>query len=92
MVARTPGSPGVATVCATIEQARHHGIANTQVDPRSGTRTIAGVAPDGTRAVVVRSARSSRAIPVRRGEFVLRDSALEPPDEFVLRRRRSVVP
>lgn len=85
IVARAAEASSVGTVCATIQQALRHGIANTQINPRSRRRTIVGVAPDGTRTVVVHSAKSSTSVPVRNGKFELRDGTEEPPDEFVLR-------
>jgi hypothetical protein len=85
IVATTPGSPAVGTVCASIGQALRHGIANTSLDPDSGRRTIVGVAPKGTRAVLVRSGPSTTSVHVRDGSFVLRDSVASPPDRLTLR-------
>lgn len=85
VVARTPESPAVGAVCATVDQALHHGIASTSLDPISGRRVIVGVVPIGTRAVLVRSGATTSSVRVVRGHFILRDSAAVPPDELTLR-------
>jgi hypothetical protein len=36
IVATTPRSPAVGTVCATADQALRHGVANAAIDPASG--------------------------------------------------------
>jgi hypothetical protein len=84
VVATNPDSPAVGTVCATIHQALHHGVANTSLDPSSGKRIIVGVAPDGTRAVRIHSGISTTSARVRHGPFVLRDSVSAPPDLMTL--------
>lgn len=86
IVATSPGSLAVGTVCASAGQALRHGIANTSVDPASGRRVIVGVAPSGTRTVLVRTGASTASARVRRhGSFVLRDTASAPPDALTLR-------
>jgi hypothetical protein len=85
IVATTPKSPSVGTVCASINQALRHGIANTSLDPISGRRIIVGVVPKGTRTVLVRSGTSTTSVRVRHGRFVLRDSISSPPDQLTLR-------
>ena len=85
IVATTPRSPAIGTVCARVDQALRHGIANTSLDPVSGRRTIVGVAPDGTRTVLVRSGTWTTSVHVRHGNFVLRDSVSLPPDRLTLR-------
>jgi hypothetical protein len=85
MVATSPGTPVIGTVCATVAQALRHGIANTSLDRATGRRTIVGVVPDGTRSVVVKSRGSSEPVPVRDDQFVLRDRVDEPPNLVVLR-------
>lgn len=85
IVATVPDSPAIGTVCATVDQALHHGVANTSLDPNSGRRIIVGVAPDGTHAVLVRSGISATSVRVRHGSFVLRDRVSSPPDRLTLR-------
>lgn len=85
VVARTPGSPSVGAVCATVSQALHHGVASTSLDPISGRRVIVGVVPIGTRTVLVRTGVTTSSVRVVRGHFVLRDSVAAPPDELTLR-------
>jgi hypothetical protein len=85
MVATTPGSPAVGTVCATVDEALRHGIANTSLDPASDERIIVGVVPDGTRAVRIQSRDSTASARVRNGSFVHRDSVPAPPDRVTLR-------
>ena len=85
VVATTPKSPAVGTVCASINQALHHGIANTLLDPISGKRIIVGAVPRGTRAVLVQSGSSTTSVRVHHGRFVLRDSLSSPPDKLTLR-------
>jgi hypothetical protein len=86
IVATSPGSPAVGTVCASADQALRHGIANASIDPASGRRVIVGVAPNGSRTVLVRTGASTASARVRRhGSFVLRDSASSPPDTLTLR-------
>ena len=84
LVATTPDSPAVGTVCATANQALRHGVANTSLDPVSGKRLIVGVVPDGTRTVRIRSGASTTSARVRHGTFVLRDSVSAPPDRVTL--------
>lgn len=85
IVATTPASPAVGTVCASVEEALRHSIANVALDKRSGKRLIVGVAPDGTRTVLVRSGVSTSSTRVRGGTFVIRDSVSTPPDLLTLR-------
>ena len=85
VVARTPRSPSVGTVCANVSQALHHGIANTSLDLVSGRRVIVGVVPTGTHTVLVRSGATTSSVRALHGRFVLRDSVAAPPDEFMLR-------
>lgn len=85
VVATTPRSPSVGTVCASVSQALHHGIANTSVDFISGKRVIVGVVPTGTHTVLVRSGATTSSVRALHGRFVLRDSIAAPPDEFTLR-------
>jgi hypothetical protein len=85
IVATSPESPAVGTVCAEVDQALRHGVTNTSLDPISGRRTIVGVVPDGTRSVLIRSGVSTAAVRVRQGSFVLRDSVSAPPDQVTLR-------
>ena len=85
IVATTPGSQAVGTVCTAITEALRHGIANTSLDPTAGRRTIVGVAPDGTSSVLVRSGTSATSVRVRHGSFVLRDAVPAPPDQLMLR-------
>ncbi len=85
IVATTPKSPSVGTVCASVDQALRHGIANTSLDPTSGRRIIVGVVPKGTRTVLVRSGASTISAHVRHGYFVLSDSTPSPPDQLTLR-------
>lgn len=84
VVATTPDSPAVGTVCATIDQALRDGVANTSLDP-TGKRLIVGVAPDGTRSARIRSRNSTASVRVRDGRFVHRDSVDAPPDKVTLR-------
>ncbi len=85
IVATTPESPAVGTVCAKAEQALRHGIANTSLDPSSRTRLIVGVVPNGTRTVIVHSGTSTASVRARNGSFTLRDSVPSPPDQLTLR-------
>jgi hypothetical protein len=78
-------SSSVGTVCATIKEALHHGVASTSLEPGSGKRTVVGVAPHGVRSVEMYCAKSHRRIRVRPdGLFTLRDSVMEGPERFVL--------
>ena len=85
VVATSPDSPAVGTVCATYGQALRNGVANTTLDPVSGRRLIVGVVPDGTRSVRIRSGSSTASVRVRDGGFVHRDSVPAPPDQLTLR-------
>jgi len=86
IVAASPDSPAVGTVCARVDQALRHGLANTSVDLASGQRVIVGVAPRGARTVLVRTGGSTASVRVGRdGSFVLRDSSSSPPDTLTLR-------
>jgi hypothetical protein len=86
IVATSPDSPAIGTVCASADQALRQGIANTSVDQASGRRVIVGVAPDGARSVLVRTGPSTASARVRRhGSFVLSDSASAPPDTLTPR-------
>lgn len=85
VVATTPMSPAIGTVCTSVNQALRHGIANTSLDPISGRRIIVGVVPEGTRTVLVRSGTSTASVQARHGHFVLRDSVSLPPDQLILR-------
>jgi hypothetical protein len=85
VVATTPKSPTIGTVCASTGEALRHGIANTSLDPTSGRRIIVGVVPKGTRTVIVRSGNLTASVRVRHGHFVLRDSVSSPPDRMTLR-------
>jgi hypothetical protein len=67
-----------ARLCASVDQALRHGIANTSLDPNSGERTIVGVAPKGAHTVLVQSGLSTTPVSVRGGRFVLRDSIPSP--------------
>lgn len=85
IVGTTPESPAVGTVCASVSQALRHGVANTSLDPISGRRIIVGVAPKGTRTVLIRSGTSIASVRVDHGSFVLRDAASSPPDLLIVR-------
>jgi len=85
VVAMNPNPPSVGTVCASVSQALHHGIANTSLDSISDRRVIVGVVPTGTRTVLVRSGSTTSSARALHGRFVLRDSVAAPPDEFTLR-------
>lgn len=85
VVATTPDSPAIGTVCATYGQALRNGVANTSLDPTSSRRLIVGVVPDGTRSVRIRSGDSTASARVRDGTFVHRDSVAAPPDRVTLR-------
>jgi hypothetical protein len=85
IVATTPKLQSVGTVCASVNQALRHGIANTSLDPVSGRRIIVGVAPKGTHTVLLQSGASTTSVSVRRGRFVLRDTVSSPPDRLTLR-------
>lgn len=85
VVATIPRSPSVGTVCAKVSQALRHGIANTSLDPISDRRVIVGVAPKGSRTVLIRSGTSTTSVRVRHGIFVHRDTVSAPPDQVTLR-------
>lgn len=85
IVATTPESPAVGTVCAKVNQALRQGVTNASLDPTSGRRVILGVVPDGTRTALVRTDAATASASVHRGSFVLRDSVDGPPDEVTLR-------
>jgi hypothetical protein len=82
------GGPGASATCAKTAEATAHGIAAVSITP-PGTphpaRLIVGVAPDGTREVLVHTRGAIAAVPVRHATFVLRDSTLNPPDFISLR-------
>jgi len=86
------GSPGAGSTCARTADAVAHGIADTTVKrggPGGGgalagpARLIVGVAPDGTRAVLVHTRGRMARVPVVDGTFVLRDGVVAPADRFV---------
>lgn len=85
VVVKTPGSPAVGAVCATVTQALNHGIASTTLDPNSGSRVIVGAVPTGTRTVIVRSGAQTSSVRALHGRFALRDSVSAPPDVLMLR-------
>lgn len=85
VVATTPKSSTIGTVCASTGEALRNGIANTSLDPTSGRRIIVGVVPKGTRTVLIRSGSLTASARVHRGHFVLRDSVASPPDRVTLR-------
>jgi hypothetical protein len=85
IVATTPKSPAIGTVCASVTQALRHGVANTSLDPVSGRRVIVGVAPKGTHTVLLQSGRVTRPVRTRRGYFLLRDDLSAPLDQITLR-------
>lgn len=85
IVATNPQSRSIGTVCATINEALRHGIANTSLDPVSRRRVIVGVAPHGIRAVLLQSGEGTTSVKVHHGVFVLRDAVLAPPDRLTLR-------
>jgi hypothetical protein len=93
IVALSSAPVSVGTVCATIQEALRHGIANTSLGYESGERTIVGVAPDGVRSVLMHCRKSNSNIRVRHdGIFTLRDAVMEGPERFALRyhsRRRN---
>jgi hypothetical protein len=82
------GSIGVGATCAKTAEVMVHGIAAVSITPPEAphrTRLIAGVAPDGTRQVLVNTDGVTTAVPVRAGAFALRDSTLAPPEFISLR-------
>lgn len=85
VVAKTPGSPSLGAVCASVTQALHHGVASTSLNQISGRRVIVGVVPIGTRTVLVRSRATTSSVRAIHGHFVLRDSVAAPPDVLTLR-------
>lgn len=85
IVAVSPYSRSIGTVCATVNQALRRGIANTSLNPVSRRRVIVGVAPQGTHAVLLQSGAKTISVRVRHGRFVLRDTVLLPPDQLTLR-------
>lgn len=85
IVAVSPDSRSIGTVCGIVNQALRRGIANTSVNPVSRRRVIVGVAPQGTHAVLLQSGAETISVRVRHGRFVLRDAVLSPPDQLTLR-------
>lgn len=85
LVSSTPGAPGIATVCATSEDALRHGVAVTTLNRRAGTRLVAGVVPDGTRTVLVRTGKIDSSVAAADGRFTLQDASGAPVDRLVLR-------
>jgi hypothetical protein len=85
------GSPGVGTTCAQTSQAIEHGIANITIKRApfgssvGQSRLIVGMAPGGTRKVLVHTRGSVATVPVAGEVFVLRDSIAAPPDILTLR-------
>jgi hypothetical protein len=79
--------PGVGTTCAQTAEAIAHGIADISIT-LPGTphraRLIVGVAPVGTRQVLVRTEGKLSVAMVHHGVFVLRDLLLLPPDTVTL--------
>ncbi|HKG38991.1 MAG TPA: hypothetical protein VKB25_08380 [Conexibacter sp.] len=92
VVSVVPGTPGAGTVCGSTRQAIREGIATISFTPAerapagAPTRLVVGVAPEGTRDVLVHTHGSVTATPVVRGVFVLRDSVRVPSDFVELRR------
>lgn len=82
------GGIGVGTTCAGTAYAIAHGIADVSMtlpDARHPARLIVGVAPTGTKKVIVHTHGTISTIPVRREIFALRDSTVAAPDEISLR-------
>jgi hypothetical protein len=82
------GGIGVGATCEATAQAIAHGVADISM-PLPGvkhrTRLIVGVAPAGTREVVVHTRGAISTAPVHHEVFILRDSTLAPPDTILLR-------
>jgi hypothetical protein len=90
------GSPGAGSTCARTGDAIAHGIADITVKragaggpaaPSGPARLIVGVAPDGARAVIVRTRGRAARVAVADGTFVLRDALVAPPDRLAAVRR-----
>jgi hypothetical protein len=79
----------VGVGCVSTEEALTHGIVAITLSPsKSSTppsRLVAGMAPDGTRAVIAHTRGRATKTPVGdEGVFVLRDHAFNPPDQLTL--------
>jgi hypothetical protein len=85
VVAMAPRSPAVGAGCGSVGQALRHGIASISLNPSSGRRLTVGVAPKGTRTVLLQGGTSTTAVRVHHGIFELRDSASSPIEELTLR-------
>ena len=85
ILAEAAKPPSGGMTCGTIDNALHHAVAYTQLDLTAGRRVMVGVAPDGTRTVLIQSGLASTTVRVRHGVFVLRDSVAGPPDRLTLR-------
>jgi hypothetical protein len=77
----------VGMACATNDQAAVRGVATILLTARPGdpsvprSRIVIGIAPDGTRAMHVKTGASRTTVAVtEQGVFVLRDALTRPPD------------
>jgi hypothetical protein len=79
----------VGVGCTPTRNARRHGLTTTLLDPPSssqgyGRRFTFGLAPDGTREMLVETHGSMTTTPVKNGVFLLRDRAMDPPSRVKL--------
>ncbi len=78
--------------CFATKYALDHGVVAITLGRSTSksarvARVIAGVAPDGTDAVIAHTRGAEVRIPVAAsGVFVLRDHAFNPPDQLTLTR------
>ncbi len=76
---------GVSEVCSPDRFALIHGISLVTITPHSSSkarrwsRLIAGLAPIAVGEAKIRTGGSIIRVPVRRGQFVFRDSVNQPP-------------
>lgn len=91
IVSQTPANAGVGTICAKTRQVLHDGFASVAITPADRTpegrpsRLIVGVAPDGTRKVLIHTRGSVATAPVADGLFVHRDAVGITSDFLTLR-------
>ena len=94
IVSEVPGTPGIATICASTQGVIKHGSGTITFMPAKQapagmpTRLLVGIAPDDAHTALVHTKSSVAAVPVINGVFVLRDSQRGPSDSIELRRTR----
>jgi len=80
----------IEMTCATTKAALQHGVAivrlgQAKVVDEPAARLTVGMAPDGSRTVVIHTGAMMTTGAVANGVFAVRDMATDPPDELTFR-------